>query len=114
MKKHVLIIFLVFIGVHTFAQKKKTNYKDQWQFSAKDSSMYVTVEQQKELYASESEMQWFKNAKLGIFVHWGPALLKTNPNPTDADIDVLMNGNICRCGTYNRIKSAIKSAASKM
>jgi hypothetical protein len=78
MKKHVLIIFLVFIGVHTFAQKKKTNYKDQWQFSAKDSSMYVTVEQQKELYASESEMQWFKNAKLGIFVHWGPALLKTN------------------------------------
>jgi isoquinoline 1-oxidoreductase alpha subunit len=42
------------------------------------------------------------------------ALLKTNPNPTDADIDALMNGNICRCGTYNRIKSAIKSAATKM
>ncbi|TRZ43574.1 (2Fe-2S)-binding protein [Robertkochia solimangrovi] len=39
------------------------------------------------------------------------ALLKTNPNPTDADIDAAMNGNICRCGTYKRIKAAIKSAA---
>jgi len=37
----------------------------------------------------------------------------TVANPTDADIDVMMNGNICRCGTYNRIKSAIKSAAAK-
>ena len=39
------------------------------------------------------------------------ALLKENPNPTDEDIDVAMNGNICRCGTYTRIKAAIKSAA---
>jgi isoquinoline 1-oxidoreductase subunit alpha len=39
------------------------------------------------------------------------ALLKANPNPTDADIDNAMNGNICRCGTYLRIKQAIKTAS---
>lgn len=39
------------------------------------------------------------------------ALLKENPRPTDADIDAAMSGNICRCGTYLRIKEAIKSAA---
>jgi isoquinoline 1-oxidoreductase alpha subunit len=39
------------------------------------------------------------------------ALLKTNPNPTDEDIDAFMSGNICRCGTYMRIKAAIKTAA---
>ena len=37
------------------------------------------------------------------------ALLKTNPKPSDKDIDVAMSGNICRCGTYLRIKEAIKS-----
>ena len=41
------------------------------------------------------------------------ALLKDNPNPSDTEIDVAMNGNICRCGTYTRIKAAIKTA-SKM
>lgn len=41
------------------------------------------------------------------------ALLKNNPNPSDSDIDAAMNGNICRCGTYLRIKSAIKEAAKK-
>jgi isoquinoline 1-oxidoreductase alpha subunit len=39
------------------------------------------------------------------------ALLKTNPNPSDEDIDAAMSGNICRCGTYLRIKEAIKTAA---
>jgi aerobic-type carbon monoxide dehydrogenase small subunit (CoxS/CutS family) len=39
------------------------------------------------------------------------ALLKDNPNPNDEDIDIAMNGNICRCGTYTRIKTAIKTAA---
>jgi aerobic-type carbon monoxide dehydrogenase small subunit (CoxS/CutS family) len=39
------------------------------------------------------------------------ALLKANPNPTDEEIDAAMNGNLCRCGTYVRIKKAIKSAA---
>jgi isoquinoline 1-oxidoreductase subunit alpha len=41
------------------------------------------------------------------------ALLKENPNPTDADIEDFMSGNICRCGTYLRIKAAIKTAAKK-
>jgi isoquinoline 1-oxidoreductase subunit alpha len=40
------------------------------------------------------------------------ALLASNPNPTDADIDGAMSGNICRCGTYPRIRAAIKHAAS--
>jgi isoquinoline 1-oxidoreductase alpha subunit len=39
------------------------------------------------------------------------ALLKRNPKPTDADIDGAMAGNICRCGTYTRIRTAIKQAA---
>jgi len=38
-------------------------------------------------------------------------LLTNNPNPTDKEIDEAMDGNICRCGTYVRIKQAIKSAA---
>lgn len=41
------------------------------------------------------------------------ALLKTTPNPTDVQIEAAMSGNICRCGTYLRIKDAIKSAAKK-
>jgi aerobic-type carbon monoxide dehydrogenase small subunit (CoxS/CutS family) len=40
------------------------------------------------------------------------ALLKTKPHPTDADIDTFMSGNLCRCGTYGRIRAAIKSAAA--
>ncbi len=39
------------------------------------------------------------------------ALLKQQPKPNDADIDKAMNGHICRCGTYTRIRSAIKHAA---
>ncbi|MBT7654448.1 MAG: (2Fe-2S)-binding protein [Flavobacteriaceae bacterium] len=39
------------------------------------------------------------------------ALLNSNPNPTDNDIDSAMKGNICRCGTYTRIHAAIKTAA---
>jgi len=42
------------------------------------------------------------------------ALLKKNPNPTDKDIDTAMAGNICRCGTYPRIRKAIKTAAQMM
>ena len=41
------------------------------------------------------------------------SLLKTNAKPTDDDIDAAMSGNICRCGTYLRIKEAIKTAATK-
>jgi len=40
------------------------------------------------------------------------ALLTSKPSPTDADIDTAMAGNICRCGTYVRIRSAIKKAAA--
>jgi isoquinoline 1-oxidoreductase alpha subunit len=40
------------------------------------------------------------------------ALLKQNPRPQDADIDQAMAGNICRCGTYTRIRAAIKQAAA--
>ena len=39
------------------------------------------------------------------------ALLKSKPKPTDADIDKAMSGNICRCGTYTRIRAAIKQTA---
>jgi isoquinoline 1-oxidoreductase subunit alpha len=40
------------------------------------------------------------------------ALLKATPNPTDDQIDTAMSGNVCRCGTYLRIRDAIKAAAS--
>jgi len=39
------------------------------------------------------------------------ALLAKNPHPTDADIDAAMDGNICRCGTYLRIRQAVHRAA---
>ena len=39
------------------------------------------------------------------------ALLKSNPNPSDVEIETAMQGNICRCGTYQRIKEAIRSVA---
>ena len=42
------------------------------------------------------------------------ALLAKNKNPTDAQIDEAMSGNICRCGTYPRIRAAIKDAASQL
>jgi isoquinoline 1-oxidoreductase alpha subunit len=41
------------------------------------------------------------------------ALLKQKPSPTDADIDAAMSGNICRCGTYTRIRAAIQQAAGQ-
>lgn len=40
------------------------------------------------------------------------AFLQTHPNPTDEEIDAAMHGNICRCGTYTRIKKAVKTAAA--
>lgn len=42
------------------------------------------------------------------------ALLSETPDPTDADIDDAMLGNLCRCGTYPRIRAAVKSAAAKL
>lgn len=42
------------------------------------------------------------------------SLLDGNPNPSDTEIDVVMSGNLCRCGTYPRIRAAIHSAAAKL
>jgi isoquinoline 1-oxidoreductase alpha subunit len=42
------------------------------------------------------------------------ALLAKNPKPTDADIDLVMSGNVCRCATYVRIRAAIKDAAKSL
>lgn len=42
------------------------------------------------------------------------ALLATTPNPNDADIDDAMSGNLCRCGTYGRIRAAVKTAAANL
>jgi len=42
------------------------------------------------------------------------ALLEANPNPSDEEIEQAMNGNICRCGTYLRIRAAIRTAAANM
>lgn len=42
------------------------------------------------------------------------ALLRTNPRPLDADIDNAMSGNLCRCGTYQRIRAAIKDAGATL
>jgi aerobic-type carbon monoxide dehydrogenase small subunit (CoxS/CutS family) len=39
------------------------------------------------------------------------ALLESNPSPSDEDIDVALSGNLCRCGTYQRIRRAVRSAA---
>ncbi len=41
-------------------------------------------------------------------------LLANNPDPTDADIDEAMSGNLCRCGTYLRIRTAVKTAAATL
>ena len=42
------------------------------------------------------------------------SLLDMNPEPTDEDIDIVMSGNLCRCGTYPRIRAAVKTAAQKL
>ena len=42
------------------------------------------------------------------------ALLKSNPKPTDSEIDDAMSGNICRCGTYTRIRTAIKQVSAQL
>ncbi|MEM6340509.1 MAG: (2Fe-2S)-binding protein [Pseudomonadota bacterium] len=42
------------------------------------------------------------------------SLLAETPQPTDEDIDIVMGGNLCRCGTYPRIRAAVKTAASKL
>ena len=50
----------------------------------------------------------------GSDVRKAAALLKSNHHPSDKDIDEAMSGNICRCGTYQRIRAAIKAAAKEV
>ena len=59
-----------------------------------------------------TQIEWFLivSAASGLIVS-ASALLASKPKPTDADIDEAMSGNICRCGTYMRIREAIKLAA---
>lgn len=75
--KGLFILTFITLGFISGAQENKF-YRDQWQFEPKDPSMKVTLEQEKELLASEKDLAWFKDAKFGIFVHWGPALLATD------------------------------------
>lgn len=42
------------------------------------------------------------------------SFLATNPEPTDSEIDIVMGGNLCRCGTYPRIRAAVHAAAEKL
>ncbi|MBB3697105.1 alpha-L-fucosidase [Flammeovirga yaeyamensis] len=76
--KRKLLFILLLSCINSFAQKSKPKYKDQWLFPPKDSSMLISEDQQAELLTSEEDMQWYKDAKFGVFVHWGPALLATN------------------------------------
>jgi len=66
----VLIFLCFFVG---FSQGNS-----KWQLPPQNKEQLMTVDDQKNLLASENETQWFKDAKFGIFVHWGPALLETN------------------------------------
>jgi isoquinoline 1-oxidoreductase alpha subunit len=69
--------------------------------------------------ASPLQLAWVKNdvpqcgyCQSGQLMS-ATALLEKNPKPSDADIDAAMSGNICRCGTYQRIKAAIKEASGQ-
>jgi len=75
--KYILLLTLLFGTLTNTHAQKKTSYKEQWQVPLLDSTMLITATQQKELAATEKEMQWYKDAKFGIFVHWGPALSVT-------------------------------------
>ncbi|MGY5354938.1 alpha-L-fucosidase [Wenyingzhuangia sp. IMCC45467] len=72
------LFFIVLFFQTTILLAQNKAYRLQWQFPPKDSTMLVSLNKQKELYASPETMQWYKDAKLGVFVHWGPALLETN------------------------------------
>jgi isoquinoline 1-oxidoreductase alpha subunit len=85
--------------------------------SAVGKSAITTIEGLSENGTHPVQKAWLEHdvAQCG-YCHTGQimsasALLKSNPKPTDEDIDNAMSGNICRCGTYLRIKEAIKSVA---
>jgi len=56
----------------------KKEMKEKWNIPPQSDAQLITVEDQKSFLATEEEMQWFKDAKFGIFIHWGPALSVTN------------------------------------
>ena len=60
------------------------------------------------LSAEVSQCGWCQPGQIMAAV----SLLDEKPNPTDADIDTAMDGNLCRCGTYKRIRAAIHTAAT--
>ena len=58
-------------------------------------------------------IQWICRILFGQIMQ-AAALLSENDNPSDSDIDAAMSGNLCRCGTYPRIRLAVKTAARKL
>ncbi|WP_221393585.1 (2Fe-2S)-binding protein [Dyadobacter sp. NIV53] len=87
--------------------------------SAVGKSAVTTIEGLSEKGDHPVQMAWIEHdvAQCGYCqsgqIMSAAALLKSNPNPSDKDIDAHMSGNICRCGTYLRIKDAVKSVAKK-
>jgi isoquinoline 1-oxidoreductase subunit beta len=70
------------------------------------TSMPILVAEELEVDLSKVKVEFAPPAEVYI-----NALLASNKNPSDEDIDAFMSGNICRCGTYPRIRAAIKQAA---
>ena len=87
--------------------------------SAAEGKKITTIEGLSEKGDHPVQKAWLEHdvpqcgyCQAGQIMH-AAAFLNENPNPNDADIDAAMDGNLCRCGTYLRIKSAIKTAAQK-
>ncbi len=60
------------------AKLSKKQMKEKWAVPPQSKEQLLTVEEQKALLATPEEMQWFEDAKFGVFIHWGPALAVTN------------------------------------
>lgn len=88
--------------------------------SAVDDKKIVTIEGLSENGDHPVQQAWLEHdvpqcgyCQAGQIMN-AASLLSNNPAPNDSEIDAAMNGNICRCGTYTRIKKAIKTASGKM
>jgi len=83
--KYIIGAFLMITSL-SFAQKKKetkiqnegSSTAKKWQLPPQNDSQLISVEDQRSFLATDQEMKWFKDAKFGVFIHWGPALLVTN------------------------------------
>ncbi|MGA0155343.1 MAG: (2Fe-2S)-binding protein [Flavobacteriaceae bacterium] len=88
--------------------------------SAVGNGEIVTIEGVSENGDSPVQLAWIKEdvPQCGYCqagqIMTATALLNQNPNPTDEEIEAAMAGNLCRCGTYIRIKKAVKEAASNL